>query len=407
MRFLILLLFCASSVSAQPLAVTNTFSNNTVADAADINQNFADIVNGFNAWLATDAVDWNTALGSEAFLNLSGYGNTASGYRALRNNTLGDANTAHGALALVGNTIGYNNTASGYATLRLNDEGLNNTAAGYLALYNNNDGSYNTANGAQALQNNTGGYRNAATGQGALQNNSEGHSNSGFGVYALNGNTTGTHNTAIGFDADVNSDDLTNATSIGAGAVVSASNNVQIGNDEVSAVYLGRFGSFDPELANANLVTAGYVYAQGAILVEQPVISSDAAVKMNTNKLEMGLGFINALAPVVYERTGRKGLEMGFIAQDVREVMTVNGWSNYSLVHEQDESLSLRYTELLAPIIKAIQELDEASEAKDAEIASLKQQLQSQQEELLAIVQSQQQQIAQLQRMVAHQFAMN
>ena len=49
MRFLLLLLCFASSVSAQPLAVTNTFSNNTVADATDINQNFTDIVNGVNA----------------------------------------------------------------------------------------------------------------------------------------------------------------------------------------------------------------------------------------------------------------------------------------------------------------------------------------------------------------------
>ena len=63
MRFLILLLFFASSVSAQPLAVTNTFSNNTVADADDINQNFTDIVNGVNARLKTDrGSPYNTAL---------------------------------------------------------------------------------------------------------------------------------------------------------------------------------------------------------------------------------------------------------------------------------------------------------------------------------------------------------
>ena len=51
MRFLILLLFFSSSVTAQPLAVTNTFSNSTVADADDINQNFTDIVDGVNAKL--------------------------------------------------------------------------------------------------------------------------------------------------------------------------------------------------------------------------------------------------------------------------------------------------------------------------------------------------------------------
>ena len=45
-----------------------------------------------------------------------------------------------------------------------------------------------------------------------------------------------------------------------------------------------------------------------------------------------------------------------------------------------------------------------AIEEKDEQIALLEQKLETQQEELLAIVQSQQEQIAQLQRMVEHQF---
>ena len=49
-------------------------------------------------------------------------------------------------------------------------------------------------------------------------------------------------------------------------------------------------------------------------------------------------------------------------------------------------------------IAQHTQELEE-------QVASLQEQLKSQQEELLAIVQSQQEQIAQLQRMVEHQFA--
>ena len=43
----------------------------------------------------------------------------------------------------------------------------------------------------------------------------------------------------------------------------------------------------------------------------------------------------------------------------------------------------------------------------EEQVASLQEQLKSQQQELLAIVQSQQEQIAQLQRMVEHQFAVN
>jgi len=66
--------------------------------------------------------------------------------------------------------------------------------------------------------------------------------------------------------------------------------------------------------------------------------------------------------------------------------------------------MSLRYNDLLAPMIRAMQELDDALEAKDEQIVLLGQKLEAQQDELLAIVQSQQEQIAQLQRMAEHQF---
>ena len=85
----------------------------------------------------------------------------------------------------------------------------------------------------------------------------------------------------------------------------------------------------------------------------------------------------------------------------------------------EDAYRTVRYNDLLAPMIRAIQELDDAAEAKDQQIASLEQRLQSQQEELVVVVQSQQEQmatqqeqmamqqeqIAQLQRVVEHQFA--
>ena len=124
MRFLILLLFLALNVSAQPLSVTHTFSNNTVADAAAINQNFADIVNGVNAKLKTD--------------NAGPY-NTAVGFEALSSNTGGSSNTASGYWALYGNTTGYSNTAHGFAALLSNTTGNYNTASGFRALYNTGD----------------------------------------------------------------------------------------------------------------------------------------------------------------------------------------------------------------------------------------------------------------------------
>ena len=130
---------------------------------------------------------------------------------------------------------------------------------------------------------------------------------------------------------------------------------------------------------------------------------------------------------------------MGLLAQEVEEVLAAHGLSNSGMVHQASEDAyrSVRYNDLFAPMIRAIQELDSQHAAdvtkKEEQNALLKsqlidqsQQLKSQQEELLAVVQSQQEQmavqqeqmamqqeqmtmqqeqIAQLQRTVEHQFA--
>jgi len=131
------------------------------------------------------------------------------------------ANTFWGYQAGNNNTGTYN-TANGFSALRSNITGGNNTANGYRALFANTTGSYNIANGGEALSKNTGGFRNIA-----------------IGYLSLSENTTGNNNTAIGYQADVSIGNLSNATAIGNGAIVDASNKVQIGNTAVTAVKLG------------------------------------------------------------------------------------------------------------------------------------------------------------------------
>ena len=156
---------------------------------------------------------------------------------------------------------------------------------------------------------------------------------------------------------------------------------------------------------------AGDVTANGAIIASGVGISSDARLKEAVSSVGVGLGLINDLNPVRYHRIDNPGsdIEMGLMAQEVEATLTKHGLGNSGMVVQPDDKgyLYLRYNDLLAPMIKAIQELDDASEAKDEQIASLQQKLESQQEELLAIVQSQQEQIAQLQKLVEHQFVMN
>ena len=92
------------------------------------------LINGVTVGLGAGSVGTNTAVGSGALAaNTTGSNNTANGYRALFSNTEGD-----------------NNTANGREALRFNTEGDNNTANGYQALYSNTTGSFNTANGFSA-----------------------------------------------------------------------------------------------------------------------------------------------------------------------------------------------------------------------------------------------------------------
>lgn len=164
-------------------------------------------------------------------------------------------------------------------------------------------------------------------------------------------------------------------------------------------------------VASGNVTVAGNLTATGSVTANGVVNSSDARLKEAVSSVGVGLGLINDLNPVRYHRINNpeSDIEMGLMAQEVAATLAKHGLGNSGMVVQPDEKgyLYLRYNDLLAPMIKAIQELDDASEAKDEQIASLQQKLESQQEELLAIVQSQQEQIAQLQKLVEHRFASN
>ena len=185
------------------------------------------------------------------------------------------------------------------------------------------------------------------------------------------------------------------------------------GNSDASIALTSTAGGITLSAGNGITLNsgAGNVTANGTIIASGVVNSSDARLKEAVSSVGVGLGLINDLNPVRYHRINNpeSDIEMGLMAQEVEATLAKHGLGNSGMVVQPDDKgyLYLRYNDLLAPMIKAIQELDDASEAKDEQIASLQQKLESQQEELLAIVQSQQEQIAQLYKLVEHQFAVN
>ena len=250
----------------------------------------------------------NTGIGYSVLNSTTtGFNNTAVGYSALFSNQEGNSNTAMGHTAMLLNISGYRNTAIGIAAMHDNSTGNYNTASGALSLYDNTAGNYNTAVGSQSLQKNTTASQNTAIGRESLYTQSfsnggstwnsdnvalgyralyynqptstgNGIGNTALGTNALNSNSTGFYNTAVGYNSDISVNNLTNATAIGYNAVASASNQVRLGDANVTSLFC----------------QGAYV----ATTTQMPNLMADATgqIKRSTATVPAGLGTANKVA---------------------------------------------------------------------------------------------------------------
>ncbi len=292
---------------------------------------------------------------------MSGFSNTAFGNSSLESNTSGTCNSAYGNYSMQSNSSGYCNSSSGYGTLGYNTSGSYNSALGYLSLNKNSIGSDNSALGSLSLFNNTSGYYNSAFGYASLYFNTTGSSNSAFGLNSLTRNTTGYNNTAVG-----NSSLELNTTGAGNSAfgynsgynITTGYNNICIGN--TTQVPSGSSNN-QVRMGNSSITYAGIQVAW--------TITSDRNLKKNITNSNLGLGFINRLRPVSYIRINDESgkTEYGLIAQEVENVLKEEVAENTGMLTVTDNGeYQLRYNDLLAPMIKAIQELkSENDELKD------------------------------------------
>jgi len=326
---------------------------------------------GFRALYSNTEGNFNTAIGECAlYYNTDGKYNTASGHFALRNNSSGNNNTASGREALYSNTTGIANTASGFEALYKNTTGYANTASGQYALYSNTTGIFNTASGVDALYSNTTGQYNTASGEGALYSNTTGHTNTSSGFYAGNDITTGNSNVIIGFFSNPSSADAVNQIVIGYGAKGHGDNRVVIGNGDVT--------NWEPHGDNAvDLGHSSYrfddVYATNGTIQ-----TSDVRLKKEIKESDLGLNFINQINPVSYRwKDNDNGKHYGLIAQELVEVLKTHGLESVDEIaaidwDESSDRYGLRYTELIAPMIKAIQELSAKVEELESQLNNLK-----------------------------------
>jgi len=98
--------------------------------------------------------------------------------------------------------------------------------------------------------------------------------------------------------------------------------------------------------------------------------TSDINLKKNILESDLGLSFINRLNPIKYhwlEDDNSSPYHYGLIAQEVDEIIPKESGS---IVQEDNQNWNMAYTELISPMIKAIQELTQKVSDLEAHISS-------------------------------------
>lgn len=339
----------------------------------------ANVAVGFNALRCNVNGTCNVAVGTNSFrLNTTGQ-NTGLGHNTGCSVTTGYRNTLIGQNAgrllttttnstVVGGQAGENSTvaltAFGALALQCNTTGVGNTAIGGNAMQNNTTGQTNVAVGGAALLNNTIGDSNTAVGYSSVRNNTTGICSAALGVNALCANTTGRCHIAIGHSAQsaLNAN-VSNTITVGVGAATSATNGHTV-------------------WGNANNNVCNCVYAAWSNV-------SDCRDKANIEEIseEMGLNFIKKLKPVKFNWDSRESYVLtcnygygqkdgtligsrehyGFIAQQFKETLDDLNIKFDALGYDQEkDAYRITYEELIAPIVKAIQELEKRQNSKES-----------------------------------------
>ncbi|HEX8575458.1 MAG TPA: tail fiber domain-containing protein [Flavobacterium sp.] len=322
----------------------------------------------------------NTAFGFETLKNnnTQGYfsdipskGNTAIGTRALRANTRGANDTAIGTNALIKNELGSSNTAVGAETLSSNINFSSNVALGSGAL-KSNDNEDNTALGYASSGLSPGVFRTTAIGSNSLGKNAGGNRCTGFGYKAMFESRFGSDNTVAGALAMENGSG-NHSTFIGynAWATPPPPASQSITNDSVGIGYgclplldnfafiigIGKGAEAPREVGDAIRIGNTAITYAG---IQVPwTTTSDRRWKTDITTSDLGIDFIQKLRPVSYIRNNDKGkkLEYGFIAQELEQAFTSSKVSKNSTVSTAgDGTLGVRYNDLLAPMVKALQQ---------------------------------------------------
>lgn len=322
---------------------------------------------GSRTLMAAAVATGNLAIGSNALKNNLSSENIAIGKDAASTNTAGANILAIGVAALQKNVTGNTQLAIGSNALQLLNNGQENVAVGYNAGAGITSSSYNVLLGHYTLSSTAGSSRNTVIGHNAaIAYSATGNGDNVFiGYQNALSQTGGNGDTYVGAAIDVAGNfSPNNSSALGQGVVITANNQVRIGNTNVNSIG-GQVGW---------------------------TTFSDARIKKNIQNNVPGLAFIEKLHPVTYNYDleslqriqGGKGLPdksgfetirfTGLLAQDVEAAANSIGY-DFSGVDKPSNSQTpygIRYAELVVPMIKAMQEMKALIDQQQKEIDELK-----------------------------------
>lgn len=297
------------------------------------------------------------------------------------NNIMGNGNgnvstcTSIGINAMTAVNTGASNTANGYGSLQSNTSGYENTAMGVGALQSNTTGYYNIAIGSGSQNTSTGTNTNTSIGNYSLFNANTGNQNTAIGYSALQNNSSGASNTAIGHGALSTNTTFSNVSSLGYNTAVTASNQVQLGNSATTTYVYGtvqnRSDLRDKAEVRDTVLGLDFINELRPVDYKWDIrddYKTEAPFQLNENSTEEEINTYNLwLESVKLDNLTHNGTHTrsrfhhGLIAQEVKDVIQASGvdfggFQDHN-INGGEDVLSIGYDELIAPMIKAIQEL--------------------------------------------------
>ncbi len=320
--------------------VFKTLGNSSIFIGID--SGAANTTGGNNVFVGHRAGESNTIGAANAFLgdgvgssNTTGSFNTFNGFRAGASNTVGLFNSFFGANAGVSNT-----------------DGNNNTFLGMEAGRNNTSGSFNVFSGYSAGGKNLTGGKNVFSGFAAGLNNTTGENNVFVGMDAGKANIDGSSNTVIGSNSDLGNANLSFATAVGAGAVVNASNTIQLGRS-ADTVNVSGFVT----LQTLGLGGSQVLCRNGSLQIG--ICSSSLRYKTNIAPFDAGLKLVSRLRPITFDWKTDGTRDLGLAAEEVAAVEPLLAVRN-----EQGEVEGVKYDRLGVVLLNAVKEQQAQIEAQ-------------------------------------------